>query len=224
MVETTKITHTLNKNIHFEIELNMKEITIDLLRHGDVAGGKKLLGITDEPLSELGWEQMRAILKNKKLTWEKIVSSPLQRCEAFSGEVSKMYSLPLNSNSQFKEFNFGEWDGKLLSELYSSDASKELIQFMQSPCSISPPGGENYQDFKLRVTTAWDALLVSLHEEEVGHCLLVIHAGVIRTIISHVLGFPETNLFRLDVPYACLTRIKQYEHYPPVLNFHGGQL
>lgn len=202
----------------------MKEITIDLLRHGDVADGKKLLGITDEPLSHVGLKQMQSIHANKHLSWQKIVSSPLQRCHSFSKELSAALSIELMLDQRFQEINFGHWDGQLLTDLYTGEESEQLIRFMQSPDTETPPNGEAYKVFQSRVMTAWEELLHSLHKEEIDHCLLVTHAGVIRTIISNILGFPNTNLFKLEVPYACLSRIKQYEHYPPILSFHGGQL
>ncbi len=202
----------------------MKEITIDLLRHGDVAGGTKLLGQTDEPLSDLGWQQLRSTLTEKDLPWDKIVSSPMQRCLAFAEEIAQQFQLPLLINNAFQELDFGQWDGQLFSDLYDGDDTEQLIQFMQNPTSQTPPDGERYQDFELRVITAWRSLLISLHHDQIQHCLLVTHGGVIRTILSHVLGFPSSNLFRLDVPYASLSRIKQYESYPPRLLFHGGML
>ena len=55
----------------------MKEITIDLLRHGDVAAGTKLLGNTDEPLSTLGWQQVHATISNKEIVWNKIITFQL---------------------------------------------------------------------------------------------------------------------------------------------------
>jgi alpha-ribazole phosphatase len=202
----------------------MKEITIDLLRHGDVAGGTKLLGKTDEPLSLLGWQQLRSTVDGKTIKWDKVVSSPLLRCLDFSEEITAQHSVPLFINAHFQEVNFGLWDGQLFADLYAGDDTEQLIQFMQDPSSTSPPEGESYSDFELRVVSAWQALLCSLHEEGIEHCLLVTHGGVIRTIMSHVLGFPSSNLFRIQVPYACVTRIKQYEDYPPRLIFHGGSL
>ncbi|NOQ93522.1 MAG: histidine phosphatase family protein [Methylophaga sp.] len=199
----------------------MTEITIDLLRHGDVAGGKKLLGSTDTPLSELGWQQVHSLAIEP---WQKIVTSPLQRCHAFAEEISSQLSLPLEVNKQFQEVNFGQWDGQLLTDLYGSDDAEKLIQFIQSPSTITPPNGEAYNDFETRIMTAWQSLLTSLHEDKIEHCLLVTHGGVIRTIISNILGYPSTNLFRLEVPYACLSRIKQYDDYPPILSFHGRNL
>tara|TARA_R110001606_G_scaffold11354_5_gene49285 strand:- start:98064 stop:98672 length:609 start_codon:yes stop_codon:yes gene_type:complete len=200
----------------------MKEITIDLIRHGDVAAGTKLLGKTDEPLSPLGWQQMRAAIRDKESAWHKIISSPLQRCSTFSEELASNFSLPLEINKQFEEMNFGLWDGQLFSDLYSGSDTEKLIQLMQDPSSAIPPEGEAYVDFQLRVISGWNTLLKSLHEDQIQHCLLVAHGGVIRTIMSHILGFPSTNLFRLEVPYACMSRIKQYEDYPPRLVFHGG--
>ncbi len=202
----------------------MKNITIDLLRHGDAAGGKKLLGMTDEPLTTLGWQQMRSIFSSKNISWNKVVSSPLQRCSAFSEELSQRLSLPFSIDNRFQEINFGRWDGQLLTDIYKSEESEHLNQFRQDPTSVLPPGGEAYKDFELRVMTAWQELLHSLYKEQIEHCLLVTHGGVIRTIISQVLGFPATNMFQLEVPYACLSRIKQYDGYPATLSFHGGNL
>ncbi|PCJ32847.1 MAG: hypothetical protein COA90_01840 [Gammaproteobacteria bacterium] len=202
----------------------MNKITIDLLRHGDAAGGSKLLGQTDEPLSALGLSQMRAVPGDDSPPWSKVISSPLSRCSSFAQELSDNLSLPLLIEPSFQEINFGIWDGEQLTSLYESEHAEQLMQFMAAPSSITPPEGESYQDFKHRVLSAWDNLLQSLHQDKIEHCVLITHAGVIRTIISHVLGFPEENLFRLEVPYANLSRITQYEDYPPVLSFHGGQL
>jgi len=200
-----------------------KKRTIDLLRHGDT-GGAKLLGVTDEPLSELGLQQMKAVHVNKELKWEKIVSSPLVRCQSFAQALSSTLSLELQLEAGFEEINFGQWDGQLLTDLYTGVQSEQVKRFMLSPDSESPPGGESYDHFRQRVMTAWQALLDSLYEEDITHCLLVTHAGVIRTIISDILGIPNTSLFKLEVPHACLTRIKQYERYSPVLHFHNGNL
>lgn len=202
----------------------MQEITIDLLRHGDVAAGKKLLGKTNEALSTLGWQQVRSVIDNKEVSWNKIISSPLQRCSAFAQEVADRFSLPLSIDARFEEMNFGQWDGQLFSDLYDGEDLQQLLQFMQEPSTTSPPEGETYIEFELRVINAWQELLIALHKQQIQHCLLVTHGGVIRTILSHVLGFSSNNIFRIEVPYACMTRIKQYENYSPRLIFHGGQL
>ena len=40
--------------------------------------------------------------------------------------------------------------------------------------------------------------------------LLITHAGVIRVIIMHILGMQDENLFRLNVDYASMTKIRIY--------------
>ena len=202
----------------------MNKIIIDLLRHGDVAGGQKLRGKTDDPLSQLGWQQMNAVIEGKTIPWQKIISSNLRRCQDFSVEVSTQFSLPIEVFDHFQEIDFGLWDGQLLSELYKGDDADPLFQFMQSPLSITPPDGEPYKDFKYRVLTAWHDLLASLAKDKIEHCLVVTHGGVIREIISEVLGLSEENLSRIEVPHACLSRITQYQDSAASLSFHNASL
>ena len=111
-----------------------------------------------------------------------------------------------------------------MSELYDGNDAENLFQFMQLPSSLTPPEGEAYKLFKARVQTEWQKLLNTLMGDNIEHCLLVTHGGVIRSIISEVLGIPEQNLLRLDVPHACLSRITQYEGSPASLSFHNGAL
>ncbi|MDB2705467.1 histidine phosphatase family protein [Pseudomonadota bacterium] len=202
----------------------MKKIIIDLLRHGDVAGGQRLRGKTDDPLSKLGWQQMNAVIEGKTIPWQKIISSDLRRCQDFSIEISKQLSLPIEVSHHFQEIDFGLWDGQLLSKLYEGNDSEHLFQFMQSPSSIAPPEGEAYEHFRARILDEWQRLLIALNKENIGHCVLITHGGVIRCILSEILGIPEHKLLRLEVPHACLSRVTQYEHSPTSLSFHQGAL
>ena len=60
----------------------MNETHVDLLRHGEVEGGERYRGSTDDALSARGWEQMRAAVGDA-CAWTGIVSSPLKRCAEF---------------------------------------------------------------------------------------------------------------------------------------------
>jgi len=202
----------------------MNKLSIDLLRHGEAANGQKLRGKTDDPLSPLGWQQMRDTAASNSIPWQKIISSNLQRCQEFATELSRQHRLPLELDHRFQEFNFGRWDGRLFDELYGTDDADDFFQFLKSPSSISPPEGETYQLFKTRVLTAWNELLASLAKQKIEHCLLVTHGGVMKVIISEVLGIPEENLFRLEVPHACLSRITKYDNEAENLSFHNGAL
>jgi alpha-ribazole phosphatase/probable phosphoglycerate mutase len=203
--------------------VNNQSITtiIDLLRHGDVKGGRKYRGQLDDPLSELGWEQLRATT-SKKQNWQHIISSPLKRCAEFADELAQTHTLPLHNEAEFKEISFGLWEGKTADELLNSEPD-EIKQYWADPVNTTPPQGENLLAFEKRVINGWENIL---NEFQGNHILLVSHAGVMRIILCHILNMPLTELFKLDVGLAKASRI-QIEHidgeYWPRLIFHGSE-
>jgi alpha-ribazole phosphatase/probable phosphoglycerate mutase len=200
--------------------MNFETTTVDLLRHGDVAGGKLLLGHSDVPLSELGWSQLRGLVDDRTPPWEFIVTSPLERCAAFARELAVRFSLELDFNDGFKEMNFGAWEGRAIEELYHEQGAR-LQAFWNDPTENPAPAGEPYQAFEERVSRAWEGLL---NDRRGQHCLLIAHGGTIRMILKQILHFPGRALFQIEVPYACLTRIAQHDGTAPRLVFHGGVL
>jgi alpha-ribazole phosphatase/probable phosphoglycerate mutase len=199
-------------------------ITIDLLRHGDIAGGTKLIGHLDEPLTELGWQQLRAVLDAKTPPWTSIISSPLQRCYAFAKELTDQHDLPLLNDSRFQEIGFGQWEGRLLADLYEGEDADKMIQFWQNPTANPAPDGEAYESFEQRVVSAWEELLNQSCDDTDQHYLLVAHGGVIRVILRHLLDFPTKHFFRIEIPYASLSRVQQNVPNHPRLVFLNSQL
>lgn len=195
---------------------------VDLIRHGEPVGGAKIRGQSDDPLSELGWQQMRAAVGQQR-PWEVVVSSPLERCRAFAAEVSTQIGAPLHIDSRLQEIGFGEWEGRSHDELIADDPDR-LLRFWTDPQRHAPAGAEPVEQFAQRVAAAFDEL-VSTHRGQ--RVLVVCHAGVIRMTLCRVLGFLPTRAFRIKVPYAALTRI-QVEHREsgsvPFLLSHAGSL
>lgn len=204
------------------LQVNNKPVTttIDLLRHGDVEGGRKYRGQLDDPLSELGWQQLRSVTENKQ-NWQHIISSPLKRCAEFAEELAQSLKLPLNNESEFKEVSFGLWEGKTADELLKADP-ENIKRYWNDPIQETPPQGENLLSFEKRILAAWKKIL---NDYKGGHVLLISHAGVMRIILCHILGMPLTELFKLDIALAKASRI-QVEHSEgedwPRLIFHGS--
>jgi len=194
-------------------------ITIDLLRHGEVAGGLRLRGHQDDPLSEAGWEQMRSVVAGKRLPWDEIISSPLQRCAHFAHELKEGNNLDVQIIEGFKEISFGDWEGQLISDLYEQN-HEQISSFWNNPGLKSAPGGEPYQKFEQRVHQAWSELL---EPAENRHLLLIAHGGTIRTLLRQVIHFPLEHFFRIEVPYASLSRITIDDEIPR-LTFINGRL
>jgi len=194
-------------------------ITIDLLRHGEVAGGLRLRGYQDDPLSDKGWQQLRDVIKGKTIPWDTIISSPLQRCALFAEEVSKQHEKPLHIKHGFKEISFGDWEGQLFSDLYKNKP-EEMNRYWNNPSVATPPNGEPYDDFEARVHQAWDELIA---EHANKHILLVAHGGTIRALLRKVINFPVPSFFKIEVPNASLSRIT-IDDYISRLTFINGQL
>lgn len=203
--------------------------TIDLLRHGEPVGGLRFRGHTDDPLSDLGWQQMRAALRtpaDNPPPWTTVISSPLRRCHDFAlhyvQQCAERHDLHLHVESRLKEIHFGDWEGRSADDIEADDA-EALKGFWHNPLVNMPPGSEPLADFHARVLTAWQELLQRYRGE---HLLIVSHGGVIRLLLQHILAMPAEALQRIQVDYACLSRIVVHHHTTPQaqLVFHGGQL
>ena len=195
--------------------------TVDLLRHGEPEGGQKFRGAIDDPLSALGWEQMRTVVGNYQ-AWDAVISSPLIRCAAFARELTGRIDKPLTITGGFSELSFGIWEGRAVAEVNAADA-QALGQFWRDPVGHPIPQGEPVADFDRRIGAAWDGLL---RDYQGQHVLLVAHGGVIRMILRRLLDMPLHRIWRIEVPYAAISRIRRHcdPEAEPHLVFHNGHL
>ena len=195
--------------------------TVDLLRHGEPEGGQKFRGAVDDPLSQRGWEQMRAVVGDYH-DWHAIVSSPLIRCAAFAHELAERLNRPLEIVPEFIELSFGVWEGRSVAEVHAADPPA-LGRFWRDPVAYPIPNGEPVADFDRRVGQAWDALL----ERYWGrHVLLITHGGTIRMVLRRLLDMPVRRIWRIEVPFAAISRIRLHRDpdSEPHLVFHNGRL
>lgn len=193
--------------------------TIDLLRHGEPQGGRRFRGSVDDPLSDLGWQQMESRLAPYS-GWQHIVSSPLLRCLQFSRYLAEQRNISLQIERNLREVSFGEWEGKTAEEIEATDP-QTIKSFWENPVLNTPPKGEKIVDFSNRILNAWHSLI----EEHKGqHLLLIGHGGSHRIILSDILNTPLEAIFRIEMPFACLTRVVIYheDHMQhPTLYFHN---
>lgn len=177
---------------------------IALLRHGETEGGARFRGSQDDPLTPLGWQQMRAATDGEN--WQRVVTSPLTRCAAFAAELAGRLAIPLETDECLREMHFGAWEGRSAAELMESDG-EALTRFWREPAAFSPPGAESLQAFQARVLAAWRDLRQGAGG---GRVLLVGHGGVIRTILCDVLGHPLERLLELEleIGHGALHRVR----------------
>lgn len=187
---------------------------IDLLRHGEPEGGRMYRGQLDHPLSDKGWAEMRAAVAGKN-HWDVIYHSPLSRCADFANELSQALTISAHSDDRFKEIGFGVWENKTGDDIRAQDDAA-LGRFYLDPVNNQPEGAERLRAFYLRVTAAWDEIV---EQSDYKNPVLIVHAGVIRAIVTYVLKAPLLSMYRMQIPSASLVTIKFSQERPPTVQF-----
>ena len=158
-------------------------VRLDLLRHGETELGGGLRGSLDDALTELGWSQMRKAVIGQG-PWDRIVSSPLQRCRLFAEELAASLNLPLSLEKDLQELHFGAWEGQSAAALMQTD-EQALGLFWADPYRFTPPDGEPVVEFAERV-------------------LVVCHGGVIKRLLAQARGLPREQLLNVAVAHGAL--------------------
>lgn len=179
---------------------------VDCLRHGEVEGGGRFRGATDDALTPKGWQQMSQ--QCAETEWDQIVSSPLRRCREFAAALAQQQQLPLNIDSSWAEIDFGVWEGKTSAQI-ERQFPGVLSAYYDDPVTTTPADAEPYQNFALRIQQAWEQTIAEFAGQRL---LLVTHAGPIRALLSNLLMISPQNSFHIDMPHACLTRLSCFQH------------
>ena len=177
--------------------------TIDLLRNGIVEDNAVFCGITDDVLTDKGWQQMVKALESKN-DWDLIVASPLQRCREFAELIASEDDIDIELDSSFHEIDFGDWEGLSPEQIMQYD-EEFLNSWWQSPTKLTPPNGEDFHQFKSRVLKAFKETVENNRGKKI---LIVTDAWPIRIIMMHILGLHEEHLFRINVDYACYSQLQ----------------
>jgi len=162
---------------------------IHLIRHGKTLANEQKLycGATDLPLSDAGIAEILD-LKNQGLYpkyTDFYFTSGLVRTEQ---TLDLLYgSVPRVAIPQLAEFNFGSFEMKNYEILKEQDDYQAWIT--DESGNVSCPGGDNRQNFTIRVLDGLETLV----EKWQGDLFVVCHGGVIVSVMEHL--FPNTKNF-----------------------------
>ncbi|MBJ7374471.1 histidine phosphatase family protein [Pseudomonas koreensis] len=174
-------------------------LRLDLLRHGETELGGGLRGSLDDALTANGWTQMRAAVVDGG-PWDRIVSSPLQRCARFAAELGEQLNLSVHLDKDLQELHFGAWEGQSAAALMETDA-EALGLFWADPYGFTPPQGEPVSAFSARVLAAVGRLHAAYAGERI---LLVSHGGVMRLLLAQARELPREQLLNVEVGHGAL--------------------
>jgi broad specificity phosphatase PhoE len=155
-----------------------------LIRHGETDGESSVRfhGSGDVDLSDEGRAQMRVArsrLQGEVL--DTVVASPLRRSWRSAWILSR--GAPVRLEPDFREIHFGRWEGMTAEEIEASDPARYRA-WQSGEEGFEFPGGEARAEFRARVERGLERLLASAARG----ALVVVHKGVIRTIVERLTG------------------------------------
>ena len=166
----------------------MKKIVC--VRHGRTAWNAvgRFQGLVDNPLDEVGHEQVRATAALLRAeTFDYAVSSGLTRTRQTMEIVLEGRAVLPEVDPGWRERDFGAWEGLTWAEI--TERSPELAAAVAIDVrNFQPEGGELFDDVKARVAGAYERALEKI--DDGATALVVAHAGVLHALLDVLFG-PE---------------------------------
>jgi len=183
--------------------------TLILLRHGETVGQSsiRLHGATDVALSSVGEQQAeRAAAVLAALPLARALCSPLQRARKTAEIVlaAQTPAPPLEVVPDFREVNFGAWEGWTYAEAETRDPAN-FLRWRSEGTTFEYPGGEPRASFRARVHAA---ARQQLGTPTAGLTLAVLHKGVIKAVIAALTGRSPAELAELPVWLGSLHHLR----------------
>lgn len=131
---------------------------------------------------------------------EAIYSSPLERAVDTANAVANCHKLPIQIIEDLMETHAGDWTGRKLSELNSTDTWKAI---QTKPIGVPlPGGGESIDQVQTRMVAATEDIRKK-HPD--GIVAIVSHADPLKSVIAHYLNWDLNNFQRIAINPASVT-------------------
>jgi broad specificity phosphatase PhoE len=192
-------------------------LNIFFLRHGETIASKTggFCGTSDVELTPLG-----KIMANdfavayESVPWKAIFSSPMRRTIATAQPLCDLVGMEMQLRDGLKEINFGEWEGKTLSEV-NKKFHDEYMRWQSEPGWNAPPRGERAIDIARRSSEVIEEIEATYPD---GNVLVVSHKATIRIILCSLLGIDVGRYRdRIYMPVAAVSVLEFCEQGPRLL-------
>ena len=170
---------------------------IYLIRHGETEWNRtgRLQGNANVLLSPEGIRQAKLLAEHAPFhTVDAIYSSDLSRAVKTAEILAAKFNLPVIQERGLREMNFGDWEGRPISEL-ASEMPNGFEKFFTKPDKVHPPNGETFLQCQARVMTAFEEIIADNDEQNI---VVVSHGAAIRLILCAVLVMPIRKMWAIS--------------------------
>ena len=183
---------------------------IYIARHGETKynreGKMQGRGI-DAPLNEKGRLQARAISEElKEVSIDHIFSSSLMRSMETAEIIAWTLRMKYHSYPELDEMNFGKFEGRPSAEI-EEELNEVHRTWKDGNTDYAIDGGGESPGMVLdRVLSRTDDIL----QKHAGETLLfILHGRLIRILLSHWLGYPLSDMHRIEHSNGALYHFKK---------------
>jgi len=143
-----------------------------------------------------------------------VYTSPLVRAAETARAIAVPHGLAPVIRKDLREIELGEVDG-LQFEEYPPELQEALLA---TPATVRFPGGESYEELRVRVVATLEGLAVD-HD---GHTVVAVsHAGAIRAALATWLSVAPGASFRIDQSFAAVNVVDWLDGVPFVRLVNG---
>ncbi|HHV46691.1 MAG TPA: histidine phosphatase family protein [Tissierellia bacterium] len=190
---------------------------IYLARHGESQWNilKMIQGQKDVPLTEKGINQAKLLgkrLKGEKI--KKIYSSDLLRAYETAKIVGEIINVEVIALKEFREINFGIWEGMSNDELYKY-YEEEYELWLRNPEKLILEGAETLYDLQKRAISGINKI-INTKDSSINNILIVSHSATIKAIILGLLDMDISHYKNLALDNVSLSII-EFRKYNNVL-------
>ena len=183
----------------------MSEKRLYLIRHGHTTWNGPPLrfqGQMDSSLSDNGRAEAIALGERMPYQPDRVISSPSLRCRQ---TVDCLFNRkPDQTECRCIEIGLGWFEGHLASEIEEKDR-EALRTWQERPWDGAPWGGESLLELQHRVVASITDIIAGI--EPCERVFLVVHGGVLRTLICFLNDMPLTEY--TNIPMANLTLLER---------------
>jgi probable phosphoglycerate mutase len=181
----------------------MDRTRLTIVRHGETDWNvaKRLQGQQDSELTRNGLSQAETVSKTlSRFFFDALISSDLGRAVKTTGIINQKHNLPILTNPNLRERNFGIMEG-LTREQIQSNYPEVFNGYMERKDSYIIPEGESLVAFYNRVMKGLQNLAEMYEGKDI---LIVTHGGVLDCVMRKIFNYPLSAPRRFSIYNASI--------------------